>query len=263
MRLGATRGRLGLLGLLLAAWGLVIVLDPSPTAGNKRAPRSHVQATASRGAQAGAQTRAARSGARVPQELPRFRQDLLDVPLPEALEPAADLFGRPLVPAAPAAATPRPVPTPQPVMVPRPVAPPAPLPTPAPVAPPPPPPVVVAAPSPPPPPPTPDPFFEEWRQYRLLGTAEGAGGAAAFVMRGPDLLVVRQADQVGTRYLVKEIQDESVVLVSPDGEREVILSMPPAGTSPTAGSRQSGAPPVTPPRRPGLPALPPPPTPRR
>lgn len=186
-----------LLGLLLGAWGVLIVLRADPTSGNRPAAPPHApRADVARGV-----------GAAVPDEVPRFRRELLERPVAPYRPAVLNPFGSPPPPPRRPAPVARPEPAPSPV----------PTPTPAPVAAPPPPPL---------PPPTPDPFFEEVKQYRLFGTATGEAGAQAFLTRGPDLLVVRANDRLGTQYVVKEVQEEALVLGSADGDKEVVLALP-------------------------------------
>ncbi len=194
MALGGQRKNVVLLGLLLGAWGVLLVLRASPSSGKKAAaPARPPQVEVAR-----------RGGVAIPADVPRFRQELLDLPVPPYQTETHNLFGSPPPPPPPPAPVVRPAPTPIPVATP------------------------VPTPPAPPPPPPPDPFFEEAKQYRLLGTARGAQGAQAFLVKGPDLVIVRANDRVGTRYVVKEIREEALTLGSAEGDKEVVLTLSPA-----------------------------------
>lgn len=183
--LDARRKKLTLLALLLGAWGALLLVRPDLTVGNK--PTSPVRPSRPEAAQ--------RRGGPAEAEIPRFRQDLLDLPLPSYRKERQNPFGEPPPPPPP----PPPRPT---VLL---------APTPAPVA--------------VPPLPTPDPFYEEVKQYRFLGTGRDEDGARAFLAGGPDLLIVKPLDTLGTRYVVKDIQEEVLVLRSTEGEKELTLSL--------------------------------------
>ncbi len=180
--LNTERKKILVLGLLLAAWVLLVITRVSPTGTNKPA-RSLPSANS---------TVAEKRGGPGEGEIPRFKQYLLDLPLPPYKKEHTNLFGAP------------------------------------PPLPPPPPPPVVA-----PPPPPPDPFYEEVKQYKFVGSSAGQGGPQAFLSKGTDLFIVKVNDTLGTLYVVKEIHQDALTLRSPAGDKEVTLS----SSGGTGGSR--------------------------
>lgn len=76
------------------------------------------------------------------------------------------------------------------------------------------------------PPPT-DPFFEEAKQVRFLGYAEADGKPMAFVAYADEALVVPETEVFGNQFRVKSITEDSVVLTSLDGTKEILLRLSP------------------------------------
>jgi hypothetical protein len=124
-------------------------------------------------------------------------------------------------------------------------------------SPPPPPPVQTAGPggaSAAPPPPPPDPFQEGAKQLRYVGFLQSGDTATAFLVRGQEVHTVPVGGLVGGQFRVVEVRDDSVLLGSPTGDKQVRLSLAgDTGTSLRAPEvAVSGpAPPVGPPRPPG------------
>jgi hypothetical protein len=90
---------------------------------------------------------------------------------------------------------------------------------------------VVPPPPPPPPPkaaaaaaaPPPDPFLEEAHKLRLVAVMQEDGQAVAFIADGNDVLSVKKHDVIRSRFLVKDVGDDAVVVSQPNGQKEVRL----------------------------------------
>ncbi|HYB73363.1 MAG TPA: hypothetical protein VED18_08330 [Candidatus Sulfotelmatobacter sp.] len=96
----------------------------------------------------------------------------------------------------------------------------------------------VAAPPPPPPPPKgaaaaaappPDPFLEEAHKLRLVAVMQEDGQAVAFIADGNDVLSVKKHDVIRSRFLVKDVGDDAVVVSQPNGQKEVRLVLTTSG----------------------------------
>jgi hypothetical protein len=113
--------------------------------------------------------------------------------------------------------------------------------------PPPPPPQVVAAPgAAQPAPPPPDPFQEEAKQLRYVGFLRSGDVLTAFIVQGQEVHTVPVGGMLSGRFRVAEVQDESVLLTSPSGDKQARLDL-----SAAAGAATGAA---APPRPPGRPA---------
>lgn len=76
-----------------------------------------------------------------------------------------------------------------------------------------------------PPSPPPDPFLEEAKTIRFLGFAEADGKAMAFVAYGDETLVVTEQEVFGSKFRVRKVQEDTLILGSLDGTREVRLGL--------------------------------------
>lgn len=86
-----------------------------------------------------------------------------------------------------------------------------------------------------PPAPPPDPFQEEAKQLRYVGFLQSGAVATAFIVRGQEVHTVAVGGLVGERFRVMEVRDDSVILGSPAGDKQVRLSLATeAGASPRA-----------------------------
>lgn len=102
-------------------------------------------------------------------------------------------------------------------------------------------PAALQAPAPPKPqaalslPPPPDPFLEEAKQVRFLGYAKADGKPMAFVAYAEEALVVPETEVFGNQFRVKSITEDSMVLTSLDGTKEILLRLSPesAGALPS------------------------------
>ncbi len=99
--------------------------------------------------------------------------------------------------------------------------------------PPPPPPQAVAAPGaalavPPPP----DPFQEEVKQLRYVGFLRSGDVLTAFIVQGQEVHTVPVGGMLSGRFRVAEVQDESVLLTSPSGDKQARLDL----STPAAGA---------------------------
>lgn len=136
----------------------------------------------------------ARKGPTKAAALPMLRLDLLDRPLPPLRAEAKNLFASILPP------------------------------------PPPPPPRPPAAAGPPPP----DPFLEEVRTLRVVALMQENGQPVAFIADGNEVHSVKKNDVIRARFLIKEMNDDGVVVSQPNGEKEVRLAL----TPPAAGGQR-------------------------
>ncbi len=112
-----------------------------------------------------------------------------------------------------------------------------------------------------PPPPPPDPFQEEAKQLRYVGFLQAGTASTAFIVRGQEVHTVPVGELLGARFRVMEVREDSVLLASATGDKEVRLSLAgEAGGAPRA--LETGVPPRppgpgTPPRSPEPSATPP------
>ncbi len=93
-------------------------------------------------------------------------------------------------------------------------------------------------PPPPPPPkaapaaaaaPPPDPFLEEARKLRVVAVMRENGQDVAFVAEGNEVHSVKKNDVIRSRFLIKDVNDDGVVVSQPDGQKEVRLALTPSG----------------------------------
>ncbi len=103
------------------------------------------------------------------------------------------------------------------------------------VPPPPPPvrPVEVVRPAAPPPPPPSDPFQEAAKQLRFLGFMQAGETVTALISQGSEVHVVSVRGVLANRFRVARVTEESALLPSPEGDRQVRLSLQ-EGTPPGA-----------------------------
>lgn len=96
-----------------------------------------------------------------------------------------------------------------------------------------------AAPTPTAPPP-PDPFLEEAKTIRYLGYAEVDGKAMAFVAYGSEAFVVPEKQVFGDKFRVKKVIEDTLILSSLDGTKEVRLDLSPGSGAPPGTEIQRG-----------------------
>ncbi len=83
--------------------------------------------------------------------------------------------------------------------------------------------------------PPPDPFQEEAKQLRYVGFLQAGDVSTAFIVRGQEVHTVAVGGLLGERFRVMEVRDDSVILGSPAGDKQVRLSLATeAGASPRA-----------------------------
>ncbi len=128
----------------------------------------------------------ARKGPAKTAALPALRLDLLEHPLPLLRAEVTDLF---------ASALPPPAPPPPPI-----------------------PPKAAA-------PPAPDPFLEEARKLRVVAILQEDGQTVAFIADGNDVHTIKQGDVIRSRFRIKNLNDDTVVVSQPDGQKEVRLEL--------------------------------------
>ena len=126
-----------------------------------------------------------KKGAAPSGEIPALRLDLLERPRPPLTGEAKNLFAPVLPP------------------------------------PPPPPPKAAAAPVAPPP----DPFLEEARKLKVVALMQENGQTVAFIAEGNEVHNVKKNDVIRSRFLIKDLTDDAVVVSMPNGEKEVRLSL--------------------------------------
>jgi hypothetical protein len=76
-----------------------------------------------------------------------------------------------------------------------------------------------------PPPPPPDPFQEEARQLRYVGFLLRDGTATAFIVQGKEVHTIPVNGSLGSRFRVREIKEDAVLLSSPSGDKMVRLPL--------------------------------------
>lgn len=117
--------------------------------------------------------------------------------------------------------------------------------------PPPPPPQAVGPPGPAQPAlPPPDPFQEEAKQLRYVGFLKSGDMLTAFIVQGQEVHTVPVGGMLYGRFRVAEVQEESVLLTSPSGDKQARLDL--SATAAAAAPRPPGppGPPGPPPRAP-------------
>jgi hypothetical protein len=140
--------------------------------------------------------RPARTAAAQPDGLPRLKTELLKIARPPYPPEAQSIFGSPPPPPAP----------PPPVQTAAEVARAA---------------AVAAAQAVPPP----DPFQEEARQLRYVGFMRRGGTALAFIVQGQEVHTIPVDGSLGSRFRVREIKEDAVLLASPSGDKLVRLPL--------------------------------------
>ena len=89
--------------------------------------------------------------------------------------------------------------------------------------------------------PPPDPFQEEAKQLRYVGFLRSGNVLTAFIVQGQEIHSVPVGDLLGGRFRVAEVQEESVLLASPAGDKQVRLELS-AVAAATAVPRAPGPP---------------------
>lgn len=83
-----------------------------------------------------------------------------------------------------------------------------------------------AAPAPPPPPPTPEEIARtQLAAFRYLGSYSKKNSKVVFLASGEEILTVRVGDMLIPGYLVTAIEDERLLLQSPDGKQQLVYGM--------------------------------------
>jgi hypothetical protein len=107
--------------------------------------------------------------------------------------------------------------------------------------PPPPPPQAVGPPGPAQPAlPPPDPFQEEAKQLRYVGFLKSGDVLTAFIVQGQEVHTVPVGGMLYGRFRVAEVQEESVLLTSPSGDKQARLDL--SATAAAAAPRPPGPP---------------------
>ncbi len=130
--------------------------------------------------------------------LPRLKTELLDRPMPAYTPEVQNIFGEPPPPPRPPAAA-----------------------------------GTGAAPGAPqaPPAPPPDPFVEGAKAFRYVGFLRRGGTMIAFIIQGQQVYTLPVGETLDGRYRVQAITEDSVVLSSPGGDRQVNLALTPEGAA--------------------------------
>ncbi len=81
----------------------------------------------------------------------------------------------------------------------------------------------------PPPPPAPDPFLEEAKKLKIVAVMQEGGQRTAFIEDGNEVHNVKKNDVIRSRFLIKDLTDDAVVVSTPDGQKEFRLSLAPSG----------------------------------
>jgi hypothetical protein len=98
------------------------------------------------------------------------------------------------------------------------------------------PPVVAVRPAEPPLPPPPDPFIEAAKQLRFVGFLKSDAATAAIITRGAQLFIAASGDTVAERFRVTSVQEDTVSLASPEGDKQVRLTLASAAGAGAASS---------------------------
>jgi len=190
------RTQVMILVVSLAVWGGAAywrVTQPGPAApaaaGKAAATPRRTEAKAEGG----------RKAAGTPAGPPTLRLDLLDRPVPALRAEATNLFASPLPPPPPLPPLPRPAAAAPPAAAPRPAA--------------------------APPPPPPDPFLEEARRLRVVAVLQEGGQEVVFIAEGHEVHSAKKNDVIDSRFLIKDLTEDAVVVSKPNGETEVRLSL--------------------------------------
>ncbi|MFQ5848655.1 MAG: hypothetical protein ACE5IQ_13415 [Candidatus Methylomirabilales bacterium] len=73
--------------------------------------------------------------------------------------------------------------------------------------------------------PHPDPFLAEAKKLRFIGYAKAEGTVMAFVGYGSEVLVVPERQVFGGQFRIKEVQENTILVTSLDGTKEVVLGL--------------------------------------
>jgi hypothetical protein len=80
--------------------------------------------------------------------------------------------------------------------------------------------------APPPPPPTPEEIArKQLAAFRYLGSYSKKNSKVVFLASGEEILTVRVGDMLIPGYLVTAIEDERLLLQSPDGRQQLVYGM--------------------------------------
>jgi hypothetical protein len=88
--------------------------------------------------------------------------------------------------------------------------------------------------------PPPDPFQEEAKQFRYVGFLRSGGVLTAFIIQGQEVHTVPVGGMLSGRFRVAEVQEESVLLTSPSGDKQARLDL--SATTAGAAPRPPGVP---------------------
>ncbi len=86
-------------------------------------------------------------------------------------------------------------------------------------------PVEVVRPAAPPPSPPPDPFQEAAKQLRFVGFMQAGETVTALISQGSEVHIVAVGETLAGRFRVASVTEESVLLTSPEADRQVRLSL--------------------------------------
>ncbi len=132
--------------------------------------------------------------------LPRLKTELLRLPPPAHTPEAQNIFGEPPPPSLPAQAAAAAG--------------------------------AAAAAAPAAPAPPPDPFLEGAKAFRYVGYLQRGTAMTAFIVQGPHVYTLPVDGTIEGRYRVQAITEDSVVLSSVGGDKQVRLALTPGATPP-------------------------------
>jgi hypothetical protein len=78
--------------------------------------------------------------------------------------------------------------------------------------------------------------LEAAKQLRFVGYLKSDRGTAAIVTQGTQLYIATRGDMVAERFRVVSVQDETVTLGSPEGDKQVRLALAAASWAAAAGA---------------------------
>lgn len=96
-------------------------------------------------------------------------------------------------------------------------------------------------------PPPPDPFQEEAKRLKYLGYIEQGQKTSALILQGQDVQMIPVGELFANRFKVKTVEDDALVLTSPDGTKEARLLLAPDAPRPGAPPGLPGRAGFTPP----------------
>jgi hypothetical protein len=88
--------------------------------------------------------------------------------------------------------------------------------------------------------PPPDPFQEEAKQLRYVGFLKSGNVLTAFIVQGQEVHTVPIGGMLYGRFRVAEVQEESVLLTSPSGDKQARLEL--SATAAAAAATAAAAP---------------------